>query len=224
MRSLIPNEAKKFNQPPAGGLSVYLLGPPRVEWLGQPWPISRRQARGLLFRLAAEPNALPREHLVFLFWPDTPEAVARRNLTRLLTHLRRALPAPDLLLANDDCVGLDPVRTWSDAAAFTGRAAASAQTVALYRGPFLAGFSLPACTEFEAWSQQERAALERRYLAALEELIEDRAAHGAYAEAIDAAQRYLATDELAEQVQRRLAPVRAVRGCSGARAGCQPLA
>ncbi len=57
--------------------------------------------------------------------------MARRNLTHLLTHLRRALPQPDLLQLTDDYVSLDPALVWSDAAAFvtlcatpTGRRAA----------------------------------------------------------------------------------------------------
>ena len=102
---------------PGSGLRIYLLGPPRVEWDGQSWAIPRRQARALLFRLAAVPQAV-REHLRFLFWPDIPEADACRHLTRLLTHLRRVLPVADLLTTHDDCIGLDPARTWSDSVEF----------------------------------------------------------------------------------------------------------
>ena len=40
------------------GLRIYLLGPPRVEWDGQPWAVPRRQARALLFRLAVVPQAV----------------------------------------------------------------------------------------------------------------------------------------------------------------------
>ncbi|HBY96409.1 MAG TPA: hypothetical protein DEP84_21115, partial [Chloroflexi bacterium] len=72
----------------AADLRVYLLGAPRVEWTGRPLAIPRRQARALLYRLAASLEAIPREHLCFLFWPDAPDSVARRNLSHLLTHLR----------------------------------------------------------------------------------------------------------------------------------------
>ena len=210
---------------PGSGLRIYLLGPPRVEWDGQSWAIPRRQARALLFRLAAVPQAVSREHLRFLFWPDTPEADARRHFTRLLTHLRRALPVADLLTAHDDCIGLDPARTWSDSAEFAQLCAGSApglarlapgarddpphaellrRGAALYRGAFLAGFSIQESPEFENWSRGECAALERRYLEALEALIEECAARGAYSDAIAYARRYLAIDELAEQIHCRL--------------------
>ena len=95
-------------------LRVYLLGPPRVEAGHVRLSIPRRQVRALLYRLAAEARSVPREGLCFLFWPDTPESEARRALTHLLTHLRRALPAPDLLLTPGDRIGLDPERVTSD--------------------------------------------------------------------------------------------------------------
>lgn len=89
-------------------LKVYLLGSPSVESGGAPLVIARRQVRALLYRLAAELQPLPREQLCFLFWPDTPEATAHRNLTGLLSHLRRALPVAQVLVAEDERIWLDP--------------------------------------------------------------------------------------------------------------------
>lgn len=204
--------------PTAAALRVYLLGLPMVVWDGRPLAVSRRQARALLYRLAAYLQPVPREQLCFLFWPDIPEAVAHRHLTCLLTHLRRALPSPKLLLVAADSIGLDPLRAWSDVVDFARLCAnlTLQQAVNLYRGPFLAGFSLPECPEFEAWSSQERYAQERLYLEALDDLIENRTAQGAYAEAIAYAQRYLASDELAEKVHRHLIELYAATGDRGA--------
>jgi DNA-binding SARP family transcriptional activator len=226
----------------AADLRIYLLGPPRVEWAGRPLVIPRRQARALLYRLAVRVEPAPREHLCFLFWPDVPESTARRNLSHLLTHLRHALPDPDLLLITEDRVGLDPRRVWSDAVAFErlgaafiplpptpsplsqgwergegakgvrGESEGPQQAVDLYRGPFLAGFSLPNSPEFEAWAAQERYAWERLYLEALAALIEDRRGKEEYEAAIAYAQRYLATDDLAEDVHRRLIELYAAVG------------
>ena len=205
---------------------------PSVEWENHPLDIPRCQARALLYRLAAGLQPIPREQLCFLFWPDTPESSARRNLSRLLTHLRRALPAPELLLVSHDGISLDPLRAWSDVAEFaqlcealhasdkfpqrTGRLEPLQHCVNLYRGPFLASFSLPECPEFEAWSSQERYTQERLYLEALDDLIEDRTTQGAYAEAIAYAQRYLDSDELAEKVHRHLIELYAAAGDRGA--------
>lgn len=82
----------------------------------------------------------------------------------------------------------------------------------LYRGPFLAGFSLPDSAEFEVWAFQERSAWERLYLEALSTLLEQRAARGEFEAAITCAQRYLATDDLAEEVHRRLIELYAASG------------
>src|SRR5690349_2049149 len=42
-----------------------------------------------------------RQHLAFLFWPDTGEAQARANLRQLLHQLRHALPDADTFLYVD---------------------------------------------------------------------------------------------------------------------------
>jgi DNA-binding SARP family transcriptional activator len=197
-------------------LHIYLLGSPRVEWAGRPLPIPRRQARALLYRLAAQPAQPPsREHLCFLFWSNTPESTARRNLSHLLTHLRRALPVPELLLTHEDQVALDPQRAWSDVAAFEQLCTTPEtlqQAVGLYHGPFLAGFSLPACPEFEAWVMQEQHAREQQYLKTLAALIEVCTSKGEHAAAIAYARRYLETDDLAEEVHRRLIALYASTG------------
>jgi predicted ATPase/DNA-binding SARP family transcriptional activator len=164
---------------------------------------------------------VPREQLCYLFWPDEPESAARRSLAHLLTHLRRALPEPDLLLTANDQVGLDFGRAWSDTAAFEHligtadarlRAGALQQAADLVRGSFLAGFSLPGRPEFDEWAAQERQVWERRYLEVLAALIEHHCAYGDYAAAIAAAQRCLATDELAEEIHRRLIELYALSG------------
>ncbi len=213
-------------------LQVSMLGPPEVRWGGRALPIPRRQARALLYRLAARLQPVPREQLCFLFWPDIPESIAHRHLSHLLTHLRRALPIPESLLVTEENVALDASRVWSDVAAFErlcttltltppaplslsqswerergvqgGVGEGLQQAIALYRGPFLAGFFLPESAEFETWAGQERRACEELYLTALIALIEERSDRGEYDAAVAYARRYLETDDLAEDVHRRL--------------------
>src|SRR5262245_32392936 len=43
-----------------------------------------------------------RNHLAFLFWPDSTEAQAQTNLRQLLHHLRHALPEADHFLSADN--------------------------------------------------------------------------------------------------------------------------
>jgi predicted ATPase/DNA-binding SARP family transcriptional activator len=175
----------------------------------------------LLYRLAAEARPVPRTQLCYLFWPDVADATARRNLTRLLVLLRRSLPQPTWLLAEDEIVALDPEQVWCDTAAFlrltatadpSVRPLALAQAVDLSRGPFADGFALPDCPEFEAWMDGERHTWERRTLDTLAALIETHTAAHDYAAAITAAHRYLQADELAEDIHRRLIALYAATG------------
>jgi DNA-binding SARP family transcriptional activator len=202
-------------------LRITLLGPPTLMWANQPFAIARRQTRALLYRIAAAPYPLPRAQLGYLLWPERPEATARRNLTVLLTQIRQTLPQPDLLVTVDDAIGLDRASVETDTAALATlipQAISAAQLDVLanalrrYRGPFLDGFALAESAEFDAWVSQERQIWECHYLDALAMLVEGYAAAGAYQAAIDAAQRALATDELAEDMHRRLIELYGVMG------------
>ncbi len=79
-------------------------------------------------------------------------------------------------------MGLNWRRFWSDTLAFERLWAAAhhqetvppdfQQAVDLYRGPFLAGFSLSGSPEFETWAAMERQNWENRYLEVLSALID----------------------------------------------------
>jgi predicted ATPase/DNA-binding SARP family transcriptional activator len=208
-------------------LRIRLLGPPEVMWAGAVLPIPRRQTRALLYRLAADLRPIPRGQLCALFWPDVPEAAARRSLTHLLNHLRHALPAPDTLRTDGDSIALDQARVWCDAAIFRQLAGTDISQSPLHalqrasdlvRGPFLDGFALPDCPEFEAWADSERAHWERTALEMLAALLERYAAEERYDDSIRAAQRALAIDELDEGMHQRLI---ALYGAIGDRTAAQ---
>jgi predicted ATPase/DNA-binding SARP family transcriptional activator len=202
-------------------LQITLLGPPQLMAEGHPLPLPRRQLRALLYRLAVELQPVSREQLCFLLWPDIPESAARRHLTVLLNQLRHVLPTPDVVLAQHDSVALDPTYIQADTVVFAEASAAAArrgelgslaEAVNRHAGPFLHGFSLPANAEFDTWVAQERQHWERRYLDALATLIDGYVARSAYAQAIAAAQRALAVDELAEDMHRWLITLYAAQG------------
>ena len=218
---MISQQAAPAPSTTAPKLQVALLGPPEVVWQGRSLPIPRRQARALLYRLAAASGPVPRDQLAFLFWPDAPQAAARRNLTVLLAQIRRLLPRPELLTTHGDTVGLHAAALTVDTASFAALAPLAlqanrlgqlAEATQLYRGPFLDGFGLPDAPEFEAWAIQERETWERRYLDALGALATAYTGAGDYAAAIAAAQRSLATDPLAEDVHRSLIELYALVG------------
>jgi DNA-binding SARP family transcriptional activator len=213
-------DIQEHTREPEHCLRIYTLGPAWAEWKHQPLAICRRQARALLFRLAAQMQPVPREEICFAFWPDVPEAAAHRHLSHLLSHLRETLPLPTAVVSNNDLVELDGQQVWCDAAEFriicsspeTSQAAALQKAVSLYRGPFLSGFSVPDGPEFEAWAIQQRSMLEHLYLDALQTLVRAAANQADWERAILYAREYLRVDDLAEEVHRRLMVLHVMMG------------
>jgi DNA-binding SARP family transcriptional activator len=197
-----------------------LLGPAWIEWQGQALSIGRRQTRALLYCLAAKQHPVAREELCFGFWPDRAEAQAHRQLSHLISHLRAALPDPELVQSVNDTIELDWQRVWCDASAL--RAACSwlepenarelEQAVHHYRGPFLSGFSLTAAPEFELWVSEQRTLHERLYLDALRVLVRLGATGMEYDRAIKYARMYLQVDEMAEDIHRELMVLHVMSG------------
>ncbi len=192
-------------------LRVFVLGPAFVEWQGQRFAIARRRARGLLYRLAAQVEPVPREELCFTFWPDEPDPDAHRRLSHLLSQLRQSLPLPAVVRAKNELVDVDRQLIWSDSAVFWTACAPNQtdvkqlkQALELYRGPFMYGFSLSACPEFSNWVTNQRTQYQRLYLDALMKVIELEASQANYSRAIFYARRYLRVNELAEDVHRQL--------------------
>jgi DNA-binding SARP family transcriptional activator/predicted ATPase len=156
-----------------------------------------------------------RQHLAFLFWPDTTEAQARNNLRQLLHQLRQVFPAVENFLSADTHTlywhPLTPCRL--DVAEFEQALAESAAAIqrndqcayqsaleqadSLYRGTLL-----PGC--FDEWLLPERERLRQRHLQALEQLVRLFEVQGDTINAIRYAQRLLGLDPLSEDLYRRL--------------------
>ncbi|MDX9953807.1 MAG: hypothetical protein RBT75_06920 [Anaerolineae bacterium] len=146
------------------------------------------KARALLTYLAVESDRPHRrESLVGLLWPEYPERRARHTLSQALLSVRQvtgdqqADPAARFFDVRPDtlqfCRGSD---YWLDLEPFTmahresafGAAASLAtleQASALYRGPFMDGFSLADSPAFEEWLLLLRERLERAAMQLLEE-------------------------------------------------------
>jgi DNA-binding SARP family transcriptional activator/predicted ATPase len=156
-----------------------------------------------------------RQHLAFLFWPDTTESQARNNLRQLLHQLRQVFPQVEHLLSADThMLHWHPVTPFQlDVAAFeqalaeayaaTQRndqhalQAALEQADSLYRGELL-----PGC--YDEWILPERDRLRQHHRQALEQLLRLFEAQGDPVTAIRYAQRLLGLDHLSEDLYRRL--------------------
>ncbi len=156
-----------------------------------------------------------RQHLAFLFWPDTTEAQARNNLRQLLHQLRQVFPSVERFLSADthtlhwhpvtpfhlDVAEFEQALTLADMASRQNdqhaQQAALEQADSLYRGELL-----PGC--YDEWILPERERLRQRHRQALEQLLRLVEVQGDTVTAIHYAQRFLGFDPLSEDLYRRL--------------------
>ena len=203
-------------------LTLAFLGPPRVERGGAPLEVDTRKAIALLAYLAVTGQAHRRDALAALLWPEYDQSHARASLRRTLSVLKRGL-ADQWLEVGRETIGLKPgAQVWLDVEQFR-QSIAEVQThghpasevcsacavplqmaVELYRGDFLAGFTLRESESFDEWQLFQTEALRRELAEALERLVAALGASGAFDQAIAYARRWLALDPLHEPAHRQL--------------------
>lgn len=204
------------------GLQFVLLGGFDARLNGQPVAgFAYNKMRALLAYLAIERGQEHRrEVLAELFWGGIDPASARGNLRRTLSDLRRVLELPSG--ATLFSTGKHSIRFIPDARIdvldFAGQNPAlnEEQIVALYRGEFLAGLSLPDSPEFEDWLQIQRETLHRRALALLEQLANRYEQTGDYDKALKFALRLTELEPWDENAHRKAMLLYALNGQNGA--------
>ncbi|GAB4443976.1 MAG: hypothetical protein Kow0031_26340 [Anaerolineae bacterium] len=186
-----------------------LLGPPRLELDGRPLELSYAKAEALLYYLAAEGAPQPRAALADLLWGNSPQKQARNRLRSALYTLRRALPA-GWLAVQRATIGLHPAHFTTDTAALEQAVDSPAETTALaeslrlWRGPFLADVSLPDAPLFESWLAAKRARFEALYSHGLLQLAGHYSQAGQLTPAQRALEKLLAFDPLHESGHQQL--------------------
>jgi DNA-binding SARP family transcriptional activator/tetratricopeptide (TPR) repeat protein len=202
-------------------LALSFLGSFQATVDGKPITTFRSaKVQGLLVYLALT-NQQPhtRDVLAALFWPDEPEAIAKKNLRQSLYQLRQVLgeTAPQkgsYLRVTRSTVQFNPAGDYSlDVTAFLTYLENDQleQAASLYQGELLPGFtcdSLP----FEDWLRQERERLHRLALDALFELARHSLARTEYHMAQNLAQRQLALEPWREEAHRQLMQALALLG------------
>lgn len=159
--------------------SVQLLGTLQVHHRGTAViRFGGDKVRAMLAYLAVEadrPHA--REAVAGLFWPDLPTNGALRNLTQTLVRLREALGSCEPIVTTRQAVQWRDAAAEVDVATFIRLSASAepddlARAAALYRGEFLAGFTVPECETFEEWLLLTRERLQQQALRAPHTLAE----------------------------------------------------
>lgn len=181
---------------------VRLLGPPQFRQ-GAEWrdaPLDKRLA--LLTYLACAGEWISREHLAFLFWPDTSTSSARINLRQLLARTKAlALEVP--VEADDKrirwLVACD-VKQLRQAVAKADWCSA----LNLYQGELVAGLELDDAGEFASWLEFERAQLREAHRHAALQGAEASRLAGRPEEAAACYEKLLTEDPLDESVMQLL--------------------
>jgi len=217
-------------------LSLRLLGPFQATLDGE--AIAGRilsKERALLAYLAVETSQLagpsPRTLLAGLLWPNRPERAALASLRTALASLRAVLrdreTSPPLLQVTRETIQLDPAGDhWLDVAEFwalvgDGEAERPAherleEAIALYRGDFLAGFSVVESPEFEDWTLLMRERLLQQVLDAMRRLAGHHEGRGEFGRACEVARRRVELAPWEEEAHRALMRVLAQSGQRGA--------
>src|SRR5262245_4648001 len=164
-----------------------------------------------------------REHLAFLFWPDSTESQARTNLRQLLHHLRSALPDAGQFIETDgqNLLWRRTAEFSIDVADFEACAIRAEEAVktrepvrarkeleeaaALYRGDFMPGLQ-------DEWAEVERTRLRQKYAEVLGSLISLLEDIGEFSSALQHAERLLALDPFSEASYQTLVRLHALTG------------
>src|SRR5688572_20051068 len=210
-------------------LQVSLLGPVEITVDEAPLAVDTRKAVALLAYLVTTGTSQPRDLLAALLWPEYDQENARSSLRRTLSTLRRGLEGR-WVNARADVVMLDAAGLTADIASFReslagvrGHAHSSiescppcadalARAVALYRGDFMAGFSLRDSPEFEDWQFATAESLRRDLDGALALLVSYGEARGNAQQAIAYASRRLQLDRINESAHVDLMRLHALAG------------
>lgn len=215
-------------------LVLEFLGSPQIHLDHQPVAADRRKTTALLAYLAVNQFEHPqqkhsREGLSTLFWPEYTQAKAFANLRRTLWEVHQAV-GEDWLIVDRDAVRLNPeARIDLDVARFLDllsqahrqtdparRLPSLAEAVKLYRGHFLAGFSLRDAEPFNEWAFAEADSLRQKFAEALTMLVESHCALSQVEPAIPYARRLITLDPLNEAAHRQLMEVYLQAGQHGA--------
>ena len=191
-------------------IDFHLLSPPRIERDGEPIQVDTRKAIALLAYLAA------------LLWPDADQRRARAALRRTLSTINKALAGEGLDI-DRETAGLDwDVGPWVDLTQFRSRIAECLghdhgetevcdaclnplqEGLELYRGEFLAGFTLRDSPAFDEWQSTESESLRRDLAHVLDRLAQCHLVRGEFDRALAHTRRRLVLDPLDESVHRLL--------------------
>jgi DNA-binding SARP family transcriptional activator len=196
-------------------LEIRLFGQIAIQRDGEPLSgLSGKATELLCYLLLQRDRGYAREALAGLFWPDTPDPLARKYLRQAIWRLQSNLASRDLLIMRAGWIRINPdAGLWLDVAEFehaydfhrdmpgqelTDRQAQALEAaVLLYSGDLMESW-------YQDWCVYERDRLQLIYLAMLEQLMSHCEARRYYARGVAYGQRILRYDPARECAHRIL--------------------
>lgn len=174
------------------------------------------RSQSLLAYLILNRTAHTRQHLAFLFWPDSTESQARTNLRKAIHKLRQKLPQTEQFLHINRrtiqwqpdasfCLDVDAFEQSLETAIRHPLISSFQKSISLYAGDLMPD-------HYDDWILVARERLRQRYLSSLEQLIQLLEKERQYQSAIHYARRLLREDPLHEVAYRRLMRLHALDG------------
>lgn len=194
-------------------LHLKLLGEPQVTVEGTPLRgFISSKAQALLFYLAVSAQPQSRDTLATLFWADMGESMARKNLTKALSNLRKLI-GTHLVIDNHTAAMNMTDDVWVDVLELYRAAAdentppdidALTSTLDLYNGDFLSGFLVKNAPLFDEWAWAERERCHQVVVSILKTVSDSLMTLEDFESAIRYLQRLLTVDPLNEPAHLRL--------------------
>ncbi|SAL06676.1 alpha/beta hydrolase fold protein [Caballeronia arationis] len=186
--------------------SVRTLGFPEIRRDDRLCDLALRKGLALLIYLAEAKGSVGRDVVATMLWPENREEVVRARLRRLLHRLQLTLGNDVLTIDRSTVRWSSGIDLQVDAQLFEQACDRGEFERACrhYSGDFLEGFSPGDCPQFDEWAFFRREALRGRAIQALERVVHDRNAAGAYAAAAAHAGRLVELDPLSEVYGRHL--------------------
>jgi predicted ATPase/DNA-binding SARP family transcriptional activator len=208
-------------------IHLFLFGFPRMERAGQPVQVDTRKAIALLAYLAVTKEAVSRDSLAALLWPDYNQVSARAALRRTLSVLNKAMGEGCLEIERERVriSGVDAV--WTDVDVFEEGITRAEElrrtgvvdwldvlvkTLHIVHDRFMAGFSLRDSSEFDDWQYFQSERLTGDLTLALEKLVIGYTDQEKYEQAAGYANQWLRLDPLREEAHRWLMMLFALSG------------
>ena len=167
--------------------------------------VQRARLAVLAVLATSRTNAVSRERLMALLWPESQSDRAHALLRDAIYRLRASLAQPAVIATSAE-LRLDPAHISCDVWDFEDAVARGdvERADGLYQGPFIDGFSLRHSAEFDQWADAERRRMADMQARALESIAEQRRARGDWHGAVSSWRRLAVADPYNGRIATRL--------------------